>query len=637
MFSGELGHLALLLAGALALAQGFLTLALPNHLGLWPLARRLTRAQFWLLLTALAALALAFHKNDFSLAYVAEHSNRLLPWYYRLAAVWGGHEGSLLLWVVLMAGWLLPVARLQPRDEEEQLFLTRALAVLALVQSGFIAFLVLTSNPFRRLYPSPFDGGDLNPMLQDIGLIFHPPLLYMGYVGFSLAFGFVVAGLWQGKLRRRQLALLRPWTLRAWIFLTLGIALGSHWAYYELGWGGWWFWDPVENASLMPWLVGAALIHALLVSEKRALFVSWTALLAIITFGLSLMGTFLVRSGILTSVHAFANDPQRGIFILALLAAVLLPALLLLMVRLPLLASRRTFSLLSKEFGLLLNNWLLLGACFVVLLGTLYPLLADLFGWGKVSVGAPYFNSLIVPLALLALLLLALGPLLRWQRDRPQRLKKLLPGLLLAAALLTGLGLWALGRFGWLLFITLFLSALALAALLLDYGTRFRRLGWAGYFLHLNQLGAYLAHLGFMVMALAIALTGLYSQEQDLVMKSGQRVSFAGYDIRLERFDEESGPNYRATVAKLLIYRDKRWHVLAPAKRSYFSSAMPMSESARLITPSHDLYLALGEKISDDRWALRLQFKPFISWIWLGALIMALGAGLSAWGARRKP
>ena len=632
----ELGHLALLLAGSLAGAEALLVLAYPQRLSVQRLALRLSTAQFWLLFGALLSLAAAFARNDFSLAYVAAHSNSLLPWYYRLSAVWGGHEGSLLLWIFILGAWTLVVARQRYPSDTEQLLQAKVLAVLAFIQAGFIAFIALTSNPFRRAYPVPFDGADLNPLLQDIGLIFHPPLLYTGYVGFALAFAFVVASLWQGDLPPARLRQLRPWTLWAWLTLTLGIALGSYWAYYELGWGGWWFWDPVENASLMPWLVGAALVHALLLSEKRQLFLLWTALLAIVAFALSLMGTFLVRSGILTSVHAFASDPSRGLFILALLVLITLPALLLLIVRAPRLLRPGRFRWLSREMGLLLNNWLLLGACLVVLLGTLYPLIADLLQLGKISVGAPYFNRLIVPLALLSLLLLALAPLLRWQRDRWARLRPLLLGVGLLTAGLLALSLGLLPVWDSRLLLPLTVALLALASLLVDYGSRAYFQGWRALKPPLPLAGMLLSHLGYIVLALAISLSGLYSQERDLSLRVGQTVQLGGYDIQLLELRTVPGPNYVATEGKFLVRRGEDLHLLRPSKRQYFSATMPLTESARLVTPSHDLYLALGEALGPAVWAVRLQYKPFIVWIWLGALIMALGGALSAVALRRK-
>ena len=415
-----LGHYALWLAGALALIQAVIPALLADERRACAIAVSAAKTQAALFILSIAALAYGFLANDFSVRYIAAHSNSLLPWYYRATAVWGGHEGSLLLWITILAWWAAAFAA-KSRDLPDAVR-GKTLAILGYISVGFTGFIGFTSNPFTRILPAPFDGADLNPLLQDPGLILHPPLLYTGYVGFAVAYAIVLANLWQGRLDTLSLRRARPWTLAAWCALTLGIALGSYWAYYELGWGGWWFWDPVENASLMPWLIGAALIHSLIVSEKRGGLRTWTALLAISAFTLSLIGTFLVRSGVLTSVHAFAADPTRGVYILALIVANTLPALILLILRAPQLASDARHGLLARETGILANNWLLAGACLIVFTGTLYPLLADTLNLGKISVGAPYYNRLIVPLALVSLVLLAVGPLLRWQRDRARRL-----------------------------------------------------------------------------------------------------------------------------------------------------------------------------------------------------------------------
>ncbi|UJF24738.1 heme lyase CcmF/NrfE family subunit [Suttonella sp. R2A3] len=627
--TGELGHLTLLLAGGLALLQCLLPVFSAHNARAQSIVLACAKGQFYLLSVSMLALGYAFYANDFTLYYVANHSNSLLPWYYRLSAIWGGHEGSLLLWIYILSIWSAAVA--WRSASLPALFRTRVLAVLGYISVGFVAFIVLTSNPFARQFPFPFDGHDLNPLLQDPGLIFHPPLLYAGYVGFAVAFAFVVAGLWQGRLDSLWLKRARPWTLAAWLTLTLGITLGSYWAYYELGWGGWWFWDPVENASLMPWLIGTALIHSLSASDRRGAFMIWTSLLAILAFALSLIGTFLVRSGVLTSVHAFASDPTRGIFILALLVAITLPALVLLILRSAQLSRSVSYGLLSRETGLLANNWLMTGACVVVFIGTLYPLVADILNLGKISVGAPYFNRLIVPLALISLLLLGFMPLLRWHRDRASRLKNALIFITVFALIFTlGIGWWLLPDMNMMTYLALFVSGLAFAAVCADTAKHLRR-GTRTF--SRSLIGMLSAHLGYIIMALAITATGTYSNEQDISIRAGDEVGIADYRISLLSLREEKGPNYQATQGLFRISKnddDDFFTVLTPAKRQYFSSTMPMTESSRLVTPTHDLYLAMGEEIGPGNWAVRLQYKPFIIWIWLGALLMAIGGGIAA-------
>ena len=628
----ELGHYSLLLAGLITLLQCLLPLFAADHVRVQAIVLRAAKAQFLLLSISFFALVYAFYVNDFSLYYVAGHSNSLLPWYYRISAVWGGHEGSLLLWIYILSLWTIAVA--MRTNALPGAFRTRVLAVLGYILAGFISFIVFTSNPFLRDYRLPFDGRDLNPLLQDPGLIFHPPLLYAGYVGFAVAFAFVVAGLWQGRLDRLWLRRSRPWTLIAWMTLTLGIALGSYWAYYELGWGGWWFWDPVENASLMPWLVGTALIHSLIVSERRGLFMVWTALLAILAFSLSVVGTFLVRSGILTSVHAFATDPTRGIYILALLVAITLPALLLLITRASTLSRRAPYSLVSRESGILANNWLLSGACLVVFMGTLYPLVADVLNLGKISVGAPYFNRLIVPMALISLAILGVGPLFNWRKQALAPLRPwLIFGVLFAAAFTGLIMLAVVPDANFLTLIALATGGFALAAIFSDYLIRLKKRGLSGLKTRASLTGMLLAHLGYVVMALAITATELYSNEQDLRVREGQSVDMAGYHITLLGLRETQGANFTATQGRFRVQKSEDEHffaLLLPAKRQYFSSTMPMTESARLVTPTHDLYIAMAEDLGQGDWAVRVQYKPFISWIWIGALLMALGGIIAA-------
>ena len=631
MLAAALGSYALTLAAGIALIQWLPPLWAADHPRLQQMTVQAAKAFFLLVSVSFFCLFLSFFGNDFSLLYVSAHSNSLTPWYYRLSAVWGGHEGSLLLWLWLLGLWTFSVARCTRRLAGG--LRTRVLAVLGYISFGFTLFLLLTSNPFLRLDFAPFDGEDLNPLLQDPGMIFHPPLLYTGYVGFAVVFAFVCAGLWQGRLDSLSFRRARPWTLAAWVALTLGITLGSYWAYYELGWGGWWFWDPVENAALMPWLIGTALLHCLIVAEKRGLFRLWTALLAILAFSLSLVGTFIVRSGALTSIHAFASDPTRGGFIIGLLVSITLPALLLLIARAGVIgAAENDYRVVSRETGLLLNNYFLTGACLVVLLGTLYPLIGDVLGLGRISVGAPYFNQMTLPLAMALLIAMGIGPSLRWRRDIG---KRLLPRLLFAlgcAALFTGLiAAWVLPSWKWRAGIALFCAGFALSGIALDCAARIRRHGLRGLGGHGG--GMLLAHLGVVVMTLAITATGLYSQSRDMVFETGKRVTMAGYDITLTGLERKDGPNYSATVGRFLIRRQGAFETLAvlePAKRRYHSSATVISESARLVRPGHDLYLVMGEALDATTWAVRVQYKPFILWIWLGGVLIACGGLLTA-------
>lgn len=629
---GEFGHYALILAAAVAAIAVVSALFAADKLRSTQLVLQASKLQFYLCSFSMLSLGIAFYDNDFSLQYVANHSNSLLPWYYRITAIWGGHEGSLLLWIWMLNLWTYCVAifsRSLPAG-----FRTRVLGILSYIALGFYLFILLTSNPFARYDFAPFDGRDLNPLLQDPGLIFHPPLLYAGYVGFAVAFAFVLAGLWQGRLDSLWLRRARPWTLWAWLSLTLGISLGSYWAYYELGWGGWWFWDPVENASLMPWLLGTALIHSLIASEKRSLFRIWTALLAISTFSLCLIGTFLVRSGVLTSVHAFASDATRGIFILALLIAISLPALILLIMRANTISHSGDYAIFSKETGLLINNWLLSGLCLVVFVGTLYPLVADVLSLGKISVGAPYFNRFTVPLALLMLFLMGFYPLLRWKRDRLKRLKPHLGIALVFAAVLTAICMkWLLPHWQHTAALSIFLSAFALAAVLIDYLERIKQQGSKALKPRGAIAGMLLAHAGLIVMIFGITGASLYDEERDISIKEGDSIQMHDYRITLTGLQSYSGANYRSVQGRFLLQKDSDAQfaaLLLPAKRNYFSSTMPMTESDRLVTPSHDVYIAMGEEIGANTWAVRVQYKPFISWVWIGSLIMALGGIVAA-------
>jgi cytochrome c-type biogenesis protein CcmF len=632
----EIGHLALILALIMALLQATLPLlgAASGNSRLMAVARPAALGQFGFLAVSFLCLTLSFVNNDFSVAYVAQQSNTQLPLGYRISAVWGGHEGSVLLWTLILSAWTVAVtlfSRTLPQD-----LAARVIAVMGIISTGFLAFMQLTSNPFARLLPYfPLDGGDLNPLLQDFGLIVHPPILYMGYVGFSVAFAFVVAALLGGRLDSAWARWSRPWTTAAWCFLTLGIALGSWWAYYELGWGGWWFWDPVENASFMPWLVGTALIHSLAVTEKRGVLRVWTVLLAIAAFSLSLLGTFLVRSGVLTSVHAFANDPERGLFILALLTVVTGGALLLLVLRAPAIRSEGRFEPLSRETLLLSNNLLLVGACGVVFTGTLFPLLADILDLGKMSVGPPYFNTLFVPLALALLLVLGVGPLLRWKRhDFKQLLPRLLPLLLLSLA--TGLLLPVLFTGEWQFWVMLAISLVSWVLLTTLYDLRDKLTHKTAPWIALVRLprgykGMILAHLGVALCVTGVALTSAYSVGRDVRLQAGEKVAVGPYQFRLLSLQDMDGPNYRATQARVEVLRKNGTvaAVMTPEKRFYTVRQMPMTEVAIEPGLTRDLYVALGEPLADGSWAVRIYYKPFVRWIWLGALCMALGGALA--------
>jgi cytochrome c-type biogenesis protein CcmF len=628
----ELGHFSLILALCIAAIQGVVPLigAHRNSTGWMALARPAARAQFLTVALAFACLMQAFIANDFSVLYVADHSNSQLPVVYRAAAVWGGHEGSLLLWMLMLAGWTLAVSafsRTLPLA-----MVARVIGVLGLVSFGFLLFILITSNPFERLLPAAADGRDLNPLLQDPGLVIHPPMLYMGYVGFSVAFAFAIAALLSGQLDAAWARWSRPWTLTAWIFLTCGIMLGSGWAYYTLGWGGWWFWDPVENASFMPWLVGTALVHSLAVTEKRGAFKNWTVLLAIGAFSLSLLGTFLVRSGVLTSVHAFATDPRRGIFILCLLSVVIGSSLLLFAWRAPKVGLGGRFALLSRETLLLTNNVLLLVAAASVLLGTLYPLIVDALGLGKISVGPPYFQAVFVPLMVPLLFLIGLGPSSRWKDSPP---KEMLARIRIAIpiAIVGGLSLpLAAGNWTPLISLGLMLALWILAATVLDIRRRIAagldsipRAFW----------GMHLAHLGIAVFVVGVTLVKGYETEKDVRMEPGDTVAMGGYTLRFMGVRDTPGPNYKAATGTLELSKDgKVLRTLSPEKRTYFSQEMPMTEAAIDTGVTRDVYVALGNPIDPPdgkgAWSVRVHYKPFVDWIWGGCLLMALGGFLAA-------
>jgi cytochrome c-type biogenesis protein CcmF len=619
----ELGQLALSLALVVALLQGILPLAgaARGEAAWMGVARPAAQAQALLVAFAFGCLVYSFAANDFSVQYVVQHSNTALPLHYRIAGAWGGHEGSFLLWCTMLGVWMFAVSLFSAHLPEEMT--ARVLGVLGVISAGFLAFMLFTSNPFWRQFPAAADGRDLNPLLQDPGMVIHPPMLYMGYVGFSVAYAFAVAALLSGRLDAAWARWSRPWTTVAWAFLTLGIALGSAWAYYELGWGGWWFWDPVENASFMPWLVGTALIHSLAVTEKRGAFRSWTVLLAIVAFALSLLGTFLVRSGVLTSVHAFAVDPQRGIFILGLFAFMIGGALALYAWRTARIGLGGEFAPLSRESLLLANNVLLVAAAGAVMLGTLYPLALDAFGGGKISVGPPYFETVFVPIMAPALFLMGVGPLARWKRASLPELAVLLRwalGVSLAAGLLLpfAFGQWhALVGFG----LALAVWILATCVLSLRKGLRQTR----------SHYGMVLAHLGVAVFVVGVTLVKGYEAELDANMRPGDTLALGGYVFRLESVRPVDGPNYRAAQARVAVTRDGRpMTVLFPERRVYTVQEQTMTEAAIDTGVTRDLYVSLGDPLEGGAWLVKAQVKPFIDWIWGGCLLMALGGLLAA-------
>jgi len=630
----ELGHFALILALCMAVIQGFVPLigAHRGSVGLTVLASRAARAQFLAVLTAFLCLCFAFIDKDFSVAYVAQNSNSLLPLHYRVAAVWGAHEGSLLLWAVILAGWTVAVSffsRSLPLA-----FSARVIAVMGLISIGFLLFMLTTSNPFERLFPAAVDGRDLNPLLQDPGLIMHPPMLYMGYVGMAVPFSFAIAALLDGRLDLSWSRWTRPWTLVAWVFLTVGITLGSWWAYYELGWGGWWFWDPVENASFMPWLVATALLHSLAVTEKRGAFKAWTAILAIFGFSLSLLGTFLVRSGVLVSVHAFASDPARGVFILIFLSLVVGSALTLYAWRAGSVSGGGSFGLISKESMLLTNNVLLTVAAATVLLGTLYPLILDTLNLGKVSVGPPYFNAVFVPLMLPLTFLIGVGPLAKWKQDRIPELSKQLRVAFVLAAML-GAAFVILAAASRMLMVALGVSLAGWVAyttvhLLVTRVLKQRDLSGGIALLPRSFIGMSLAHLGVGIFIAGVTVTSTYSVEKDLRMAIGSSQQLGPYEFRFAGVKESAGPNYKVQRGEISVFRDGRpVTTLFPEKRQYLRQAQPMTEAGIDAGLLRDLYVALGEPLADGAWSVRLYYKPLVRWIWFGPLLMALGGLVS--------
>ncbi|KFZ37726.1 cytochrome C biogenesis protein CcmF [Shewanella mangrovi] len=630
----ELGHFALIIGLAFAVLLAIVPLVgvakkdqyLVRYA--WPLSYGMT---FFITLSVLS-LAYAFATDDFSVAYVAAHSNSELPIFFKIAAVWGGHEGSLLFWVFAVSVWTAAVAFFSKGLEE--VMTARVLAILAIITIGFSLFMLLTSSPFERLIPAPMEGRDLNPMLQDVGLIFHPPMLYLGYVGFSVPFAFAIAALMSGRLDAAWARWTRPWTLAAWIFLTGGIALGSWWAYYELGWGGWWFWDPVENASFMPWLVGTALLHSLVVTEKRGAFRNWTVLLSIFAFSLSLLGTFIVRSGVLTSVHSFAADPSRGLFILLLLGITIGGSLTLFAFRASDMNSPARFELWSKETMLLVCNVILTVASATVLLGTLYPLLIDALGMGKISVGPPYFNAVFVPLSLVAFVFMGIGPIIRWKKAKAGEIKRklLIPAIVslvfgLAVPFIAGgeLNLWVVFGMGTALWV--FLATIQAALTIVkgsDGKVNMSRLGR-------SQLGMVIAHLGIAVSVVGATMVSNYSVEKSVRMGPGVSQELAGYTFHYLETKNVAGPNYTAKQGQVRVTKDgKEIAFLKPDRRQYNVRTMDMTEAGIDWGLFRDLYITMGDPISNTEFAVRLNYKPFVRWLWFGGVFMMIGGLFAA-------
>ncbi|HXR57151.1 MAG TPA: heme lyase CcmF/NrfE family subunit [Casimicrobiaceae bacterium] len=640
----EIGHFALILALLVALAQGVVPMlgAARRDAVLMSVAVPAARTQFALVALAFACLAYAFVTSDFSVANVAEHSNSHLPAHYRFAATWGSHEGSLLLWSLMLAGWGFAVTLFS--RHLPQTLRARVLAVMGFVAVGFLLFLLLTSNPFARLSPAPAEGSDLNPLLQDPGMVVHPPMLYMGYVGFSVAFAFAIAALIGGRLDAAWARWSRPWTTVAWSFLTIGIMMGSVWAYYELGWGGWWFWDPVENASFMPWLVGTALIHSLAVTEKRGAFRSWTVLLAIVAFSLSLVGTFLVRSGVLTSVHAFATDPARGIFILAFLAVVIGGSLALYAARAGTVGAGGGFAIVSRESMLLGNNILLVVAMATVLLGTLYPLMIDALHLGKISVGPPYFNAVFYPLMAPLVFLLGIGPIAAWRQARAPDLWTKLQWAVYVSLATAALAPFAMGQWKPLVALGLLMAAWIAASTFTVLLQRLRNAPQRGLVDRLRAnapawYGMLLAHLGVAVFIVGVTLVKGYEVERDVRLDVGQSIDVRGETYTFRGVSEQAGPNYDATVGTIDVTRSgKPVTTLTPQKRTFRASGQVMTEASIDWGVGGDRYVSLGEPVTDKgaagAWSVRIYVKPFVDWIWGGCLVMALG-GFCAVADRR--
>ncbi|MDP3281880.1 MAG: heme lyase CcmF/NrfE family subunit [Nitrosomonas sp.] len=638
----EIGNFSLILALLLASIQGTLPIiGAARNIPSWiALARPVVQGQFVFVLIAFICLGYSFVSSDFSVMNVAKNSNSELPLQFRIAATWGSHEGSLLLWVLMLAGWSVAVSVFSKQLPDD--IVARVLGVLGIISVGFLLFMLFTSNPFDRLLPAALEGSDLNPLLQDAGMVIHPPMLYMGYVGFSVAFAFAIAALLSGRLDATWARWSRPWTLVAWVFLTIGIMLGSWWAYYELGWGGWWFWDPVENASFMPWLVGTALVHSLAVTEKRGSFKSWTVLLAISTFALSLLGTFLVRSGVLTSVHAFATDPARGVFILAFLVIVISCSLLLFAWRAPKVGLGGKFDMLSRESLLLANNLLLLVAASSVLLGTLYPLIIDALGLGKLSVGPPFFEAVFVPVMTPAIFLIGVGPISRWKQMSLPTLAIRLRWAFAVSVVSALIAPYFMGEWKPLVSFGLLLAFWIIVCAFVNIKHRINNSGQGSIVSRLvNQsrsyYGMHCAHLGVAVFIIGVTLVNGYETEKDVRMDIGSKVTVGGYTFQFNGTSDVVGPNYKAVRGDIVVIQDdKVIRELHPEKRTYNASGMAMTEAAIDTGIFRDLYVALGEPLANNAWVVRAYHKPFVDWIWFGCLLMAIGGMLSVTDRRYR-
>ena len=638
----ELGNYALALALGLSIFLAILPLigAQKQNSTLMALARPMTWAMFLALTISFGSLFYLFAVNDFSVQYVVNNSNSTLPIQYRLSAVWGSHEGSMLLWVWLLSLWSIAVAAFSRQMPEEAV--SRVLSVMGLISIGFLVFLIFSSNPFKRTFPDfPADGRELNPMLQDVGLIFHPPLLYMGYVGFSVAFAFAIASLMTGRLDTAWARWSRPWTMAAWVFLTLGIVLGSWWAYYELGWGGWWFWDPVENASLMPWLAGTALIHSLAVTEKRGTFKAWTVLLAILAFSLCLLGTFLVRSGILVSVHAFASDPTRGLYILAYLVLVIGGSLLLYAFQGSKIKSFDNYERYSRESMLLINNVMLMAFLSVVLLGTLLPLVHKQIGLGTISIGAPFFDQMFLILMVPFSFILGIGPLVKWRRDQVSAIRTpVIIALIMMVVLGFGLPYLLHDRITATSVLGVMMASIIVILSLYELHQRatHRHSFLAGVFkLSRSHWGMVLAHLGVAMTVFGVAFSQNYSVEKNVRMNVGDSVQLQGYDFTFKGIKITDGANYQGGTAEIEISRQGQYEsTLNAEKRFYNVSKMGMTEAAIDWGFRRDLYAALGEKLEDGSWGVRLYYKPFVRWIWIGGLFMVFGGLLCMFDKRYR-
>ena len=638
----EIGNFSLILALLLASIQGTLPIiGAARNIPSWiALARPVVQGQFVFVLIAFLCLGYSFVSSDFSVMNVAKNSNSELPFQFRVAATWGSHEGSLLLWVLMLAGWSVAVSVFSKQLPDD--IVARVLGVLGLVSVGFLLFMLFTSNPFDRLLPAALEGSDLNPLLQDAGMVIHPPMLYMGYVGFSVAFAFAIAALLSGRLDATWARWSRPWTIVAWVFLTIGIMLGSWWAYYELGWGGWWFWDPVENASFMPWLVGMVLVHSLAVTEKHNSFKSWTVLLTISTFALSLLGTFLVRSGVLTSVHAFATDPARGVFILAFLVIVISCSLLLFAWRAPKVGLGGKFDMLSRESMLLANNLLLLVAASSVLLGTLYPLIIDALGLGKLSVGPPFFETVFVPVMTPAIFLIGVGPISRWKQMSLPTLVIRLRWAFTVSVISALIAPYFMGEWKPLVSFGLLLAFWIIVCAFVNIKHRINNSGQGSLFSRLvkqsrSYYGMHCAHLGVAVFIIGVTLVNSYETEKDVRMDIGSKVTVGGYTFQFNGVSDVVGPNYKAVRGDIAVIQDdKVISELHPEKRTYNASGMAMTEAAIDTGLFRDLYVALGEPLANNAWVVRAYHKPFVDWIWFGCLLMAIGGILSVTDRRYR-